>query len=215
VPSEPLPVTGQETGIDVGLKVFLITADGEIVDNPRHDRKAERRLAKAQRRVSRRTKGSTRRCKAVRLLKRHHQRVQRQRRDFHHKTALALLQYDTIYLEDLRVANMVRNHHLAKSTSDAGWASVSDHPGGQGSMRRASGARDPASLHRPGLQWGATRWQPLHAAGGQEPVGTHPFLHICPSCGLVLDRDENAAQHMRQAGQARQAPTWPTGASVA
>jgi predicted RNA-binding Zn-ribbon protein involved in translation (DUF1610 family) len=47
-----------------------------------------------------------------------------------------------------------------------------------------------------------------HTAGGEEPVGAHPCLHVCPSCGLVMDRDENAAQHMRRAGQARQAPTW-------
>jgi putative transposase len=72
--------------------------------------------------VSRRTKGSKRRRKAVQLLKRHHQRVRRQRRDFHHKTARALQQYDVIYLEDLQVRNMVRNPYLAKSISDAGWA---------------------------------------------------------------------------------------------
>jgi putative transposase len=89
VPTTPLPATGQETGIDVGLKVFLITADGEVVENPRYYRKAERRLARAQRRVSRRKQGSKRRRKAVQPLKRHHQQVQRQRRDFHHKTALA------------------------------------------------------------------------------------------------------------------------------
>ena len=102
VTTEPLPLNGNETGMDVGLKVFLITAGGEAVDNPRHYRKAERRLARAQRRVSRHKKGSKRRRKAVALLRRRHQTVQRQRRDFHHKTALALLrQYDVIYLEDL------------------------------------------------------------------------------------------------------------------
>jgi putative transposase len=123
VPVQPLPPTGRETGIDVGLKVFLITADGEIVENPRHYRTAEKALKKAQRRVSRRKKGSMRRRKAVNLLAKAHQKVKRQRRDFHHKTALALLrQYDVIYLEDLRVANMVKNPHLAKSISDAGWA---------------------------------------------------------------------------------------------
>src|SRR5215469_15960109 len=123
VPVQPLPPTGCETGIDVGLKVFLIAADGEAIDNPRHYRKAEKQLAKAQRRVSRRKKGSHRRRKAIALLKRRHQKVQRQRRDFHHKTALMLLrQYDTIYFEDLRVRTMVRNHHLAKSSSAAGWA---------------------------------------------------------------------------------------------
>jgi putative transposase len=79
----PLPATGCETGIDVGLKVLLITADGEPVDNPRHSRRAERALRKAQRRVARRTQGSRRRRKAVALLKRTQQQVQRQRRDFH------------------------------------------------------------------------------------------------------------------------------------
>ena len=116
----------KETGIDVGLTVFLITAEGLVIDNPRHYRHAEKRLAKAQRRVSRRTKGSHRRRKAVGRLRRAHQTVQRQRADFHHKTALALLRDDAaISLEDLRVANLVRNRHLAKSISDAGWAAVS------------------------------------------------------------------------------------------
>src|SRR5215813_3595622 len=64
-PVEPLPLTGNETGIDVGLKVFLITADGDVVANPRHYRKAERALKKAQKRVSRRKKGSRRRAKAA------------------------------------------------------------------------------------------------------------------------------------------------------
>jgi putative transposase len=80
-------------------------------------------LAKAQRLVARRNRGSQRRAKAVAWLRRKQQQVQRQRRHFHHKTALGLLQaYDAIYLEDLRVANMVRNHHLATSISDASWA---------------------------------------------------------------------------------------------
>jgi putative transposase len=74
VPVEPLPLTGEETGIDVGLKVFLITADGGIVENPRHSRTAEKHLKKAQRRIARRKKGSKRRRKAVLLLKRKHQK---------------------------------------------------------------------------------------------------------------------------------------------
>jgi putative transposase len=109
VPAQLLPPTGQETGIDVGLKVFLITAEGEAVENPRHYRKAEKALQKAQRRVSRRKKGSKRRRNAVQWLARKHQKVKRQRTDFHHKTALALVRaYDVIYLEDLQVANMSR-----------------------------------------------------------------------------------------------------------
>src|SRR5262249_50205751 len=116
VPMQPLAPTGRETGIDVGLKVFLITAEGKAVENPRHYRKAEKALAKAQKRVMRRKKGSRRRDKARQLLAKKHQKVRRQRRDFHHQAALALVrQYDVVYLEDLRIANLVRNHHLAKS----------------------------------------------------------------------------------------------------
>ncbi len=122
VPMQPLPPTGQETGIDMGLKVFLITAAGKPVENPRHYRKAQAALRRSQRAVARKQKGSHRRKKAVALLKRKHQKVQRQRQDFQHKTALALPRnYDTTYLEDLQVRNIVRNPHLAKSISEASW----------------------------------------------------------------------------------------------
>jgi putative transposase len=84
VPANPLPPTGEETGIDVGLKVFLVTAQGVVFENPRYLRKAERYLAKCQRRVAKRKKGSHRRRQAVTLLARAHQTVKRQRADFHH-----------------------------------------------------------------------------------------------------------------------------------
>jgi putative transposase len=123
VPAQPLPATGRETGIDVGLKVFLITAEGALVEHPCHYRRAEKKLAKAQRRVWRRTKGSQRRRKAVGHRQRAHPTVPRHRADFHHKTALHLLrEHDAIDLDDLQVAHLVRTPHLAKSISDAGWA---------------------------------------------------------------------------------------------
>jgi putative transposase len=118
----PLPLTGEETGIDLGLESFLTLANGEQIANPRQYRKAEKALAKAQRRKDRRKRGSKRRRKAVLLLRKKYQKVARQRRDFHHKTALSLLkQYDTVYYEALQVANMLQNEHLAKSIYDAGW----------------------------------------------------------------------------------------------
>jgi putative transposase len=212
VPIEPLPPTGQETGIDVGLKVFLITANGQVVENPRHYRTAEKRLARAQRRVSRRKQGSTRRRKAVRLLKRHHQTVQRQRRDFHHKTALTLLlQYDVVYLEDLRVANMVRNHHLAQSISDAAWRQFRTIL----EAKAACAGRQVRAIPPAYTSQDCSGVLPDGSRCTQRVAKSLSVrTHVCLSCGLVLDRDRNAAENIRRAGQARQAPTQSTGTYV-
>jgi putative transposase len=212
-PTESLPATGHETGIDVGLKVFLGTTEGEVVENPRHHRTAERQLARAQRRVSRRTKGSKRRRKAVRLLARTHQRVKRQRRGFHHKSVLALLRtYDTLYLEDVPVANMVRNHYLATSISDAGWAALR-------TLLEAKAACAGRQVIAVPAAYTSQDWSGVLPDGSRCRQRVAKSLsvrtYICPSCGLVLDRDANAAPNIRRAGQARQAPTWPGAASVA
>jgi putative transposase len=208
-----LPLTGRETGIDVGLKVFLITAGGEIAVNPRYFRKAEKQLAKAQRLVSRRKKGSNRRKKAVALLKRKHQQVKRQRSDFHHKTALALLRtYDTIYLEDLQVASMVRNPHLAKSIADAGWAAFRTILEAKAAWAGRQVIAVPPAFTS----------QNCSGCGERVLKSLSVRTHVCPFCGLVLDRDENAALNIWQrgqeqsgAGQAPQASTWAAGPSVA
>jgi putative transposase len=122
VPIHPLPSTGQETGIDLGLESFATMTEGTMIHTPRYYRRAEAHLRRCQRRVARRKKGSHRRRKAVVLLAKAHQHIRSQRRDLHHKTALALVrQYDVISYEDLRVRNMVQNHHLAKRISDVGW----------------------------------------------------------------------------------------------
>ena len=195
VPSQPLPSTGLETGIDLGLSVFLVTADGEVVTNPRHYRKAEKTLAKAQWRVSRRKKGSKRRKKAVQLLAKRHQKVKRQRRDFHHKTALLLLRaYDVIYLEDLQVANLVQNRYLAKSISDAGW----------GQFRTILEGKAVYAGRRVIAVPPAYSSQDCSNCGERVEKSLSVRTHICPSCGLVLDRDENAARNIQAAGQAVQ-----------
>ena len=147
----PLPLTGRETGIDVGLKVFLVTADGEIVENPRHYRKAEKQLAKAQRRVSRRKKGSKRRRKAVALLQRKHQQLQRQRRDFHHKTALLLRTYDTIYLEDLQVRQHGPQPSPGQEHLRCGLGAVPGHPRVQGRLGRQASRSRATRVHQPGM----------------------------------------------------------------
>jgi putative transposase len=191
VPAELLPATDKETGIDVGLRVFLITADGLMIENPRHYRRGEKKLAKANKRASRRKKGSKRRGKAVGQLAKAHQTLKRQRADFHHKTALTLpRQYDTIYLEDVRVANMVQNRYLAKSISDAAWAAFRAVLEGKAAYAgRRVIAVQPAYTS-----------QDYRGCGERVPKSLSVRTHICPSCGLVMDRDENAARNIQAAG---------------
>jgi putative transposase len=193
VPMQLLEPTGRETGIDLGLESFATLADGTMIHNPRCYRKAERRLKTAQRRVARRKKGSARRHKAVKLLTMAHQQVKRQRRDYHHKTSLALVrQFDVIYHEALQVANMVKNHHLAKSIADAGWSGFLTILNGKAACAgRSVVAVNPAftSLICSGC-------------GVLVAKGLSVRWHTCPDCGASLHRDHNAAKNIERAGQA-------------
>jgi putative transposase len=193
VPIQPLPPTGQEAGIDLGIEAFATLSNGTRIFNPGWYRKAERALKTAQRRVTRRKKGSNRRRKAVKLLAKAHQRVRRQRQDFHHKMALALVRAnDTIYHEDLQTANMVRNHHLAKSINDAGWAtflSILTYKAACASRRVV--AVPPAFTS-----------QTCSGCGVLVHKGLSVRWHSCPECGTSLHRDHNAARNIERAGQA-------------
>ena len=173
---------------------MLITADGEAVATPGHSRNAETQLAKAQTRVSRRKTGSKRRNKARKLVAKKHQKVQRQRPDFHHNLALALVrQYDPLSLEDLRVANLVRTHHLAKSIRDAGWGQLRTTL----AYKAACAGKHVVVVapHYPS--------QDCSACGERVETSLSVRTQVCPSCGLLADRDHNAAMNLLRAGQAR------------
>src|SRR5215471_11815396 len=114
--------TGKQVGIDVGLKSFYTDSEGQTVANPRYLRKAEKKLKRLHRRVSRKKKGSKNRKKAIKRLAKGYLKVSRQRKDFACKAARALIQSsDLVAYEDLKIAHLVKNHHLAKSISDASW----------------------------------------------------------------------------------------------
>jgi putative transposase len=211
VPTQPLPETGRETGIDVGLKVFLITAEGEAVENPRHYRTAEREMKKAQQRVSKRKKGSRRRKKAVKLLAKKHQHVRRQRTDFHHTTALALVrEYDVIYVEAIQPANLSRRpapkqdengtyeHNgasrkagLNKSIQDAGWR----HFLAILAYKAACAGKRVEAVSP------AYTSQDCSGCGARIQKSLSVRTHVCTHCGLILDRDENAARNILWRGQ--------------
>jgi putative transposase len=195
VPVQPLPPTGQETGIDLGIEAFATLSDGTRIFSPGWYRTAERALKTAQRRVSRRKKGSARRRKAVALLAKAHQKVRRQRRDFHHKTALHLVRAnDTIYHEDLQTANMLKNHHLAKSIQDAGWAAFLSIL-----AFKAVCAGKRVQAVNP-----AFTSQRCSGCGVIVQKGLSVRWHSCPDCGTSLHRDHNAAKNIERLGQSLQ-----------
>ncbi len=119
---KPLPKTDKKVGIDLGIKDFAATSDGEIFENPKWLRKSEQRIKFLQRSLSRKKKGSKNREKVRLKLAKAHERLVSQRQDFLHKLSSKIInENQVIVLEDLKVKNMLKNHNLAKSISEVAW----------------------------------------------------------------------------------------------
>ena len=175
------------TGIDVGLKEFLTTSEGETVAIPQYYRKSLKRLRIIQKRVSRRKKGSNSRKKAVKQLGKQHKKVADKRKDFHFKTANNLLKkYDVVAVEDLNVKGLARTR-LAKSILDAGWSSFLSI--------LTNKAVNAGLLVIPVKASGTS--QDCSSCGDKVPKKLHIRWHDCPNCGCSLDRDHNAARNIK------------------
>ena len=181
--------SGGKIGIDLGLKIFAVTSDGERIESPRHLRAAERRLKRLQRAVSRKNKGSNNRTKAVKLLGIQHEKVTNRRKDFLHKQSSRLVcENQEICTESLNVKGMSANHHLAKSIADAGW----------GEFLRQLAYKS---------EWNGVRFNQLDrffpsskrcfACGWTNSGLTLKDREwTCLECKAVLDRDWNAAKNI-------------------
>ncbi|MBI1930649.1 transposase [Candidatus Poribacteria bacterium] len=178
-------------GVDVGLESFLTTSDGEKIENPRHLKASECLLKRVQRCLSKRKKGSRRRGKTKERLAKLHERIVNQRRDFHYKTAYRLYsQYDAVAVEDLRIANLIANHprFAAQSISDAAW----------GNFVQALGSKaENAGYHLLFVSPNGTS-QRCSGCGEIVKKSLAVRIHRCDSCGLVLDRDHNAAINIKR-----------------
>lgn len=120
---QPLPITNDAVGIDLGIKEFCITSDGELVNNPKYLKNSLNKLAKLQRELSRKPKGSSNRNKARIKVARLHEKISNQRKDFLQKLSTNIIrENDVICIEDLQVKNMVKNHKLAQAISDVSWS---------------------------------------------------------------------------------------------
>ena len=180
-------------GVDVGLNAFAVDSDGQHIPNPRHFRKPEKKLGKHQRVLSRRKKGSKRRVKQQEVVGRCHERIANQRKDFHFKAAHRIMsRCDEVAVENLNIKNMVKNHHLAKSISDAAWG---------GFLLRLQSKAESAGKQFTKIKPHYTSQQ---CSGCNEIVSKQlsDRIHECPHCGLVLDRDHNAAINIKKAAVA-------------
>jgi putative transposase len=182
--------TKSTIGLDMGLNHFYTDSNGEQVENPRFYRKAEKSMKRSQRLVSRKVKGSSNRRKARVKLSRIYLKISRQRKDHAIKLARCVIQSnDLVVYEDLRVKNMVRNHCLAKSISDAGWYQFRVWLEYFGKVfGRATVAVNPAYTS-----------QECSSCGVIVKKSLSTRTHVC-QCGCVLDRDENAAINILNRG---------------
>lgn len=189
---QPLPATGKSVGVDVGIKTFATLSNGEQIENPRLFERAQAKLRRAQRRLARRKRGSNRRRKAVLLLRKQHDKIRRSRLDFHHKVALELVRrFDSIAVEKLNFKGLARGM-LAKQVQDAAW-------GGFVTILRTKAecaGREVWQVDPRGTS------QRCSGCGIVVPKKLSVRIHSCPGCGLVLDRDENAARNIQAAGHA-------------
>ena len=177
----------ESVGIDVGLYSFAALSTGELVSNPRNLKKGLGRLRRCQRKVARRKKGGQGRHKAVRNLQKAHAHIRNQRSDFQHKLSRRLADsYGLIAVEDLNIKGLSRGM-LAQSVSDAGWGSFLaklaykvEYTGGRLVRVNPNGTSQVCS------RCGCLPDVPKTLADR---------IHSC-SCGLVVDRDVNAARNI-------------------
>jgi putative transposase len=197
-PISPLPPSGKTAGIDAGLTSLVTLSTGEKITNPRHERRDRGRLALAQRRLSRKTKGSENRAKARVKVARVHARITDRRGDYLHKLSTRLVRDNqTVVIEDLNVAGMLRNHSLARAISGAAWSDLR----GMLEYKCDWYGRDLIV---------ADRWFPSSKTCSDcgHQIGALPLSireWVCPACGVRHDRDINAARNIRAAGLAVQA----------
>ena len=212
---EPLSVSDQEVGIDLGLLHFAALSDGTFIDNPRYYRKAEKVLARSLQSFDRKKKRSHRREKARKLVAKSHRKIRNQRRDFQHKQSRKLVnQYQLIVFEDLQTENLVKRPKpkqdengaylpngasakagLNKSIQDAGWGMFVEMV----SYKAECAGRTLVKVN-------PYKTSQICSSCLQEcpHKGLDERTHICLHCGVVLDRDHNAALNILRLGRSQQ-----------
>jgi len=188
---ERLGPSDKVVGLDMGITYLVADSDGGFVKNPKSFRASAKKLAHAQQKLAKCRKGSHRRRKAKKLVARVHERIANQRKDKLHKVSRAYVNgYGAIAIEDLKPANMVRNHSLALSISDASWGLLRFFL----AYKAESAGREFVAVPPHYTSQKCSRCKEFV----QKSLSVR--THVCPYCGYVADRDTNAARNILLAG---------------
>ncbi len=191
IPIGNIEAENGHVGIDVGIESFATLSDGTKIENPKLLIKSEKKLRRFQKALSRKKKGSNNRQKAVSKVAKLHEKISDQRQDFHHKTSLTIIKnFKIISVENLQINNMVKNHCLAKSISDAGWGQFIQMLSYK--VEKTGGKVikvNPRNTSKTCSQCGNIQDMPLSKR-----------TFNCENCGLILDRDVNAAINIDTVG---------------
>ena len=178
-------------GIDVGINNFTYDSDGYVIKYPQFFRKSEKKIKRSQRKLSKKVKNSNNRWKHRLSLARIHQKIKNQRNDFLHKTSRYYVDnYDTIFVEELKIQNMIKNHRLAKSISDSSWNSFF--------QKLEYKAERAGILFRKISPYNTS--QKCSMCNKLVEKSLAQRTHRCPFCGIVIDRDYNASLNIKQKG---------------
>jgi len=191
IPKNILPESQEHVGIDVGLKTFAMLSNGEFVDNPRFYRQEEKNIKSADKKASLCKKGSIERKLARRVVARIYERISNKREDFVHKFSRSLAnRYGIICFEDLKTSEMIKDNYLSKSIMDAAWRKLIHH-----TTYKAEEAGRVVVLVDP-----KNTSQICSKCGKIVQKDLYIRIHDCPSCGLRIDRDLNAAINILRLG---------------